>query len=137
MTKLDKLRTCLNYIILSTASLFSSIEASSVLTYDRSCPNTLLMTYDVDDKSGKKYWISLCVSICLIRCRKCDKLIKTAEPYTTKINQQFACTFIDINECSPENNPCQNQGTCLNNLGSYRCGCVAGFEGQHCDEGKT
>ena len=53
MTKLDKLRTCLNYIILSTASLFSSIEASSVLTYDKSCPNTLLMTYDVDDKHGK------------------------------------------------------------------------------------
>ena len=65
---------------------------------------------------------------------------------TTIINQIFEqnavyrftwlVRCIDINECSPEVNPCQNQGACLNNLGSYRCGCVTGFEGQHCDQGK-
>ena len=48
----------------------------------------------------------------------------------------LACTSTDIDECSPEVNPCQNQGVCLNRLGNYSCDCVAGFEGQHCDQGK-
>lgn len=44
--------------------------------------------------------------------------------------------YIDINECK-ENHPCQNNGTCINNNGSYICQCTEGWQGHDCQIGKS
>ena len=41
--------------------------------------------------------------------------------------------ILDINECSPA--PCQNGGTCVDLVGSYRCDCKAGYSGTNCETG--
>lgn len=42
------------------------------------------------------------------------------------------CT-IDINECNNTTvNLCQNDGGCVNTVGSYECKCKAGFTGKDC-----
>ena len=40
----------------------------------------------------------------------------------------------DINECVA--NPCQNNGTCYNTMGSFTCTCTAGYDGDTCQNGK-
>lgn len=45
----------------------------------------------------------------------------------------FYITNADIDECTEE--PCENNGTCHNNNGSYQCECMNGFQGHHCGEG--
>lgn len=42
--------------------------------------------------------------------------------------------FPDIDECAVSF-PCQNNGTCVNNNGSYVCECTDGYMGRHCKEG--
>lgn len=42
--------------------------------------------------------------------------------------------ILDVNEC--KRSPCQNNGTCINNDGSYTCLCEPGWTGQHCQTGK-
>lgn len=32
--------------------------------------------------------------------------------------------------------PCENNGTCHNNNGSYTCECMEGYQGQHCQDGE-
>lgn len=41
--------------------------------------------------------------------------------------------FTDTNECLTF--PCQNNGTCINNPGSYKCDCNNGWTGKDCIEG--
>ena len=36
----------------------------------------------------------------------------------------------EINECSSY--PCQNQGTCVDDVGGFSCLCIAGFTGKFC-----
>lgn len=45
--------------------------------------------------------------------------------------------FLDINECSglESESPCQNNGTCINNDGSFKCICLKGWEGNLCQIG--
>ena len=38
-----------------------------------------------------------------------------------------------IDEC--ESNPCQNNGTCSDQLGGFNCSCVPGFYGDRCEIG--
>ena len=38
---------------------------------------------------------------------------------------------VNINECSP--NPCQNGGTCTDDINSYTCSCVPGYNGTSCE----
>lgn len=40
----------------------------------------------------------------------------------------------DADECEKE--PCLNNGTCFNNLGSYECDCAPGWHGYDCEKGK-
>ena len=41
---------------------------------------------------------------------------------------------IDIDECESE--PCQNGGTCDDEVNSYTCECVDGYTGLQCETGK-
>lgn len=41
--------------------------------------------------------------------------------------------YLDADECATS--PCQNGGTCVDLVGSYRCNCVDGWIGVNC-EGK-
>lgn len=47
----------------------------------------------------------------------------------------FIDSFTDINECDVHF-PCQNNGTCVNNNGSYYCDCKGGWQGHDCEIGK-
>ena len=38
--------------------------------------------------------------------------------------------FVDTDECSSD--PCQNGGTCTDDINSYSCACVAGYTGEDC-----
>nr|XP_023697870.1 inactive serine protease PAMR1 [Paramormyrops kingsleyae] len=47
----------------------------------------------------------------------------------------FFATFQESSACS--SSPCRHDGTCvLDSLGSYRCACLAGYTGRHCENGK-
>ena len=39
----------------------------------------------------------------------------------------------DIDEC--QSGPCQNEGTCTDQVNSYSCTCVAGYTGDDCKTG--
>eukprot|EP00061_Rhincodon_typus_P007534 g29309.t1 len=39
----------------------------------------------------------------------------------------------DINECSMDANPCELNGRCVNNVGSFECRCLAGYTGARCE----
>ena len=41
--------------------------------------------------------------------------------------------FSDVNEC--QFNPCENNGTCINNNGSYTCNCTDGWQDKDCKKG--
>jgi len=41
--------------------------------------------------------------------------------------------FADINECS--SNPCDNGGSCIDEINGYTCKCATGYEGMHCNGG--
>lgn len=53
-----------------------------------------------------------------------------------KENVSFACgnIFPDIDECA--SNPCQNGGTCSNNINSFSCSCPEHVYGTMCEYGK-
>ena len=41
----------------------------------------------------------------------------------------------DINEC--DSSPCENGGTCEDEVNGYTCHCLSGYSGDHCQTGKT
>ena len=55
---------------------------------------------------------------------KCHQLKRT---YYQKIT--------DIDECA--SSPCQNGGTCNDNINSYTCDCIPGYSGSNCEIGKN
>ena len=40
---------------------------------------------------------------------------------------------VDIDDCA--NSPCQNGGTCTDNVNGHTCTCVAGYTGENCETG--
>ena len=40
---------------------------------------------------------------------------------------------VDIDDCA--NSPCQNVGTCTDNVNGHTCTCVAGYTGENCETG--
>jgi len=47
----------------------------------------------------------------------------------------FSCLLAEIDEC--DSKPCMNGATCLEDVGSYSCKCVAGFTGDNCEISKS
>ena len=47
---------------------------------------------------------------------------------------QTIFTFSDIDDCMET--PCNNNGTCIDGIASYKCECPLGFEGQDCETSK-
>lgn len=39
----------------------------------------------------------------------------------------------DIDEC--KSTPCKNGATCVDGVDSYKCQCVAGYDGDYCENG--
>ena len=46
----------------------------------------------------------------------------------------FSSDFLEVDECS--NSPCENGGTCTDELNGYNCTCATGYEGTNCETGK-
>ena len=46
---------------------------------------------------------------------------------------QWLVSFWLISDCISGSNPCEYGGRCINSLGSYRCQCLLGFMGSHCE----
>nr|AAN71001.1 coagulation factor IX [Danio rerio] len=44
---------------------------------------------------------------------------------------EFWASYVDGNQCKPS--PCQNQGTCEDQMGTYSCNCLARFCWQNCE----
>ena len=42
----------------------------------------------------------------------------------------YSCFVTDTDECA--NNPCENNGTCVDLVNAYECICVAGFNDTNC-----
>lgn len=45
----------------------------------------------------------------------------------------IVCVFSDDDEC--KSLPCQNNGTCINTMGSYVCNCTEGWQDKDCGDG--
>ena len=53
---------------------------------------------------------------------------KCAQGYEPDLKNAKLC--VDMNECLSKNiNECQKNTACVNTVGSYRCDCLDGFEG--------
>lgn len=51
--------------------------------------------------------------------------------------QKFRWCILDKLECeSPAGSPCENNGTCINTLGSYQCDCTEGWQSHNCENGE-
>ena len=47
----------------------------------------------------------------------------------------FYLIVLDIDDCADE--PCENGGTCVDQVDSFVCKCALGFEGDECEIGKS
>ena len=43
--------------------------------------------------------------------------------------------MVDIDECATS--PCQNGGSCTDQVNGYTCNCIAGYDGTNCETGNT
>ena len=43
--------------------------------------------------------------------------------------------FLDIDECATI--PCQNGGSCTDQVNGYTCNCIAGYDGINCETGNN
>ena len=50
-----------------------------------------------------------------------------------KITSFILILYLDIDECAT--NPCQNGGSCTDQVNGYTCSCVDGYDGTDCETG--
>lgn len=82
---------------------------------------------------------SLCANVTC--STSCGNLTCHGSPCTKYTDGRMACVChvgfrgssceTDVDECSGHI-PCTSRGTCINTIGSYRCGCLPGWTGEHC-----
>ena len=51
------------------------------------------------------------------------------------LNNPYSNIFIDIDECA--SSPCQNGGSCTDQVNGYTCNCVDGYYGSDCETGNN
>ena len=51
----------------------------------------------------------------------------------SKIFHSYTNPFSDIDECATS--PCQNSGSCTDQINGYSCSCAAGYDGANCENG--
>ena len=51
------------------------------------------------------------------------------------MNNPYSNIFIDIDECA--SSPCQNGGSCTDQVNGYTCNCVDGYGGTSCESGNN
>ena len=73
-------------------------------------------------------------------CETGRRVIKDFTPIPCIFNEFFTltiskspCLVSDIDECSSD--PCQNGGTCVDDVNRYFCNCADGFTGEYCEKG--
>jgi len=68
---------------------------------------------------------------CIIQnCADCSLTVDTC---LTCLPGFFGSACDNIDECAASESPCQNQGTCTDQVNGYTCECVAGFIGDDCE----
>ena len=93
------------------------------------------------------------MNVCLIRAKMVQRAL-TGYSVTTAIVPQVSLDFyvkqvrvtqdcllcknkpltLDINECA--SHPCTNGATCHDMYGNFKCTCLVGYTGVHCETGK-
>ena len=58
-----------------------------------------------------------------------NAIFHTTYPWHPVSHVRTVCFALDIDECSKNGSPCDENADCLNNLGSYTCSCKDGFTG--------
>ena len=43
--------------------------------------------------------------------------------------------LLDVDECN--SSPCQNNGSCLERVNGFECGCMSGYTGEKCESGNV
>ena len=51
------------------------------------------------------------------------------------LDNSYSNIFIDIDECA--SSPCQNGGSCTDEVNGYTCNCIAGYDGTDCETGNN
>ena len=51
------------------------------------------------------------------------------------LDNSYSNIFIDIDECA--SSPCQNGGSCTDQVNGYICNCVNGYHGTDCETGNN
>ena len=46
---------------------------------------------------------------------------------------KYCFDILELDEC--ESDPCENGGTCEDEINAYSCGCTPGYNGTNCDTG--
>ena len=85
----------------------------------------------LDTKGICSHFSCVFMHACVIRfwylnCSVCNYIL----PYFF----QSHVSQTDIDECEPH--PCQNGGTCTDDMNDYNCACVPGYSGKNCDVGE-
>lgn len=64
-----------------------------------------------------------------------DHTLANILKYTNMLSFVFIILLLDVDECL--STPCANNGTCINNKGSYTCVCKRGWTDLNCDIGMS